>query len=101
LLSENKSLLENDHYLFFQIGVFLEMIFLNAGLIYKSNMSQRQLIVSQEKVIEEYEKGQTILLKMEHTREQISRDLHDDVGATLSSVKAYSEILKDNPGNTL
>ena len=101
LLSENKSLLENDHYLFFQIGVFLEMIFLNAGLIYKSNMSQRQLIVSQEKVIEEYEKSQALLLKMEHTREQISRDLHDDVGATLSSVKAYSEILKDNPGNSV
>jgi signal transduction histidine kinase len=101
LLSENKSLLENDHYLFFQIGVFLEMIFLNAGLIYKSNMFQRQLIISQEKIIEEYEKSQTLSLKMEHTREQISRDLHDDVGATLSSVKAYSEILKNNPGNTV
>jgi ligand-binding sensor domain-containing protein len=30
-------------------------------------------------------------------RNRIHRDLHDDVGATLSSVKAYSEILKDNP----
>jgi len=101
LLGRNKSLLEDDHYLFFQIGVFLEMIFLNAGLIYKSNMSQRQLIISQGKIIEEYEKSQALSLKMEHTREQISRDLHDDVGATLSSVKAYSEILKDNPGNTV
>ena len=101
LLDRNKSLLENDHYLFLQIGVFLEMIFLNAGLIYKSNMFQRQLIISQEKIIEVYEKSQALSLKMEHTREQISRDLHDDVGATLSSVKAYSEILKDNPGNTV
>jgi len=32
-------------------------------------------------------------------RKRISRDLHDDVGSTLSSVKAYSEILKDNPDN--
>jgi len=32
-------------------------------------------------------------------RRRISRDLHDDVGATLSSVKAYSEILKENPDN--
>jgi signal transduction histidine kinase len=101
LLSMNKSLLENDHFLYFQIGVFLEMICLNAGLIYKSNMFQRQLILSQEKIIEEYEKSQALSLEMEHTREQISRDLHDDVGATLSSVKAYSEILKDNPGNTV
>jgi signal transduction histidine kinase len=101
LLSMNRSLLENDHFLYFQIGVFLEMICLNAGLIYKSNMFQRQLILSQEQIIEEYEKSQALSLKMEHTREQISRDLHDDVGATLSSVKAYSEILKDNPGNAV
>jgi signal transduction histidine kinase len=101
LLSMNRSLLENDHYLFFQFGVFLEMICLNAGLIYKSNMFQRQLILSQEQIIEEYEKSQALSLEMEHTREQISRDLHDDVGATLSSVKVYSEILKDNPGNTV
>ncbi|MGZ8504917.1 MAG: two-component regulator propeller domain-containing protein, partial [Flavitalea sp.] len=32
-------------------------------------------------------------------RNRLHRDLHDDVGATLSSVKAYSEILKDNPDN--
>ena len=32
-------------------------------------------------------------------RNRLHRDLHDDVGATLSSVKAYSEILKDNPNN--
>lgn len=32
-------------------------------------------------------------------RNRLHRDLHDDIGATLSSVKAYSEILKDNPDN--
>lgn len=40
-------------------------------------------------------------LKLFQVRNRISRDLHDDVGATLSSVKAYSEILKDNPDNPL
>lgn len=34
-------------------------------------------------------------------RNRLHRDLHDDVGATLSSVKAYSEILKDNPDNAV
>lgn len=38
-------------------------------------------------------------LKILKIRNQIHRDLHDDVGATLSSVKAYSEILSNNPGN--
>ncbi len=40
-------------------------------------------------------------LKIFAVRQRIHRDLHDDVGATLSSVKAYSEILKDNPDNLL
>lgn len=40
-------------------------------------------------------------LKLFQVRNRISRDLHDDVGATLSSVKAYSEILKGNPDNPL
>lgn len=34
-------------------------------------------------------------------RNKIIRDLHDDIGATLSSVKAYSEILHDHPENLL
>lgn len=38
-------------------------------------------------------------LKIYAVRQRLHRDLHDDVGATLSSVKAYSEILKDNPDN--
>jgi hypothetical protein len=38
-------------------------------------------------------------LKIFAVRQRIHRDLHDDVGATLSSVKAYSELLKDNPDN--
>ncbi len=40
-------------------------------------------------------------LRVLQVRNRLHRDLHDDVGATLSSVKAYSEILKDNPDNTL
>ena len=44
-------------------------------------------------------KEQLHIQKELEIRNRISRDLHDDVGATLSSVKAYSEILKDNPNN--
>jgi ligand-binding sensor domain-containing protein len=38
-------------------------------------------------------------LRILQVRNRLHRDLHDDVGATLSSVKAYSEILRDNPDN--
>lgn len=40
-------------------------------------------------------------LRVFQVRNRLHRDLHDDVGATLSSVKAYSEILKDNPNNSV
>jgi len=40
-------------------------------------------------------------LKVLQIRNRIHRDLHDDVGATLSSVKAYSEILRENPNNSV
>jgi ligand-binding sensor domain-containing protein len=38
-------------------------------------------------------------IKVLQIRNVLHRDLHDDVGATLSCVKAYSEILRDNPTN--
>jgi ligand-binding sensor domain-containing protein len=40
-------------------------------------------------------------LRVLQIRNRLHRDLHDDIGATLSSVKAYSEILKDNPDNPI
>jgi len=36
-----------------------------------------------------------------NVRQKLHRDLHDDVGATLSSVKIYSEILQTNLNNPL
>lgn len=100
-LGQNKPPLEDDHILALQIGAVVEMILLNAGLVYKSRMLQTQTVNSQKQLIERYEENQDLLLRLGNIRERISRDLHDDVGATLSSVKAYSEILKDNPDNPL
>ncbi|MGZ8559668.1 MAG: ligand-binding sensor domain-containing protein, partial [Chitinophagaceae bacterium] len=40
-------------------------------------------------------------LKVFNIRQKLHRDLHDDVGATLSSIKVYSEILQTNSQNLL
>ena len=97
LLGLGKSPLENDHMLPLQIGALVEMAFLNAGLVYKSRMLQAQTVESQNQLIRRYRENQELAIRLEQVRERISRDLHDDVGATLSSIKTYSEILKINP----
>ena len=40
-------------------------------------------------------------MKVLNVRQKLHRDLHDDVGATLSSIKIYSEVLQNNGGNGL
>ncbi len=92
-----KPVFYDNHILYLQIGAFVEMIFLNAGLIYKSRMLQNQTVNSQSMLIEKYKENEELSKRLETIRGNISRDLHDDVGATLSSIKAYAEILKLNP----
>ena len=48
-------------------------------------------------LLEKYRVGQ--LLKVEKVRRSISSDLHDDIGATLSSINIYSELAKKETGN--
>jgi signal transduction histidine kinase len=98
-LGQNKSPLDDNHILVLQIGAIVELILLNAGLVYKSRMLQNLTLKSQNELIEKYAENQELLLRLGNIREKITRDLHDDVGATLSSVKAYAEILKNNQEN--
>jgi len=98
-LGFNKDPLYNDHMLALQVGALIEMVSLNAGLVYKSRMLEREIVYSQQQLIKRFEENQELMMRLANIRERISRDLHDDVGATLSSIKAYSEILKTNPKN--
>ena len=40
------------------------------------------------------------VLKMQAVRNKIASDLHDDVGSTLSSIRMYSDIVKNQPNQT-
>lgn len=98
-LSQDKSPYADDHFLSLQIGAILEMVFLNTGLVYKSKRLHNQSVTAEKELIEKYSENQDLLVRLSTIREQISRDLHDDIGATLSSVKAYAEILGRNGSN--
>lgn len=95
-LGQNKPPLEDNHIAVLQAGALLEMVWLNAGLVYKSKRLQQKTIFAQEQLIQQYRENQALSERLSSVRERLSRDLHDDVGATLSSIKAYAEILGQN-----
>lgn len=101
LFGQGLSPLDDRHMIILQVGALVEMILLNAGLVYKSKMLQNTTIRSQKQLIERYEENLELNNRIGKIREEISRDIHDDLGATLSSVKIYSEILETNSSDAI
>jgi signal transduction histidine kinase len=86
----------SDNYplsVFLEIGVFLEIICFALGLGYKSRLAEKQ------KTAYELANLQLVFdhqLQIEKVRSGISRDLHDDIGSTLSSINILSQMAKHN-----
>lgn len=76
------------------IGVVIELYFFNSGLSYKSRQVERNMIISQQHLIEELEKSKALEVRLGNIRQKISRDLHDELGATLTGIAMYSYITK-------
>lgn len=93
--------LYDGHIKFLQIGALIELLLLNAGLVYKSRMIQKQVLQANQQLIDRYRENQQLIVRLSGIREKISRDLHDDLGATLSSIKIYSELLESKENNTI
>lgn len=81
----HRSHTENYYLRYVELGIFCEFLFLNYGLIYKTRMIQKEnMRLEVEKQVELYKQ-----------RMQISSDLHDEIGATLSGIAMYSQITKE------
>jgi signal transduction histidine kinase len=83
-----------------EIAVFFELILLNTGLIYKTRLIEKNVVESQQQLIEEYKLNEDLQHKMQGIRQNISKDLHDEVGATLSGIKVFSQLAVDRPANS-
>jgi signal transduction histidine kinase len=86
-----------DIFIFPQAGIVLEVLCFTAGLSYKSRMTEKEKISSQQKLIEQLKANELLQNRMQHIRNKIAQDLHDDIGSTLSSISILSDLaLREN-----
>jgi signal transduction histidine kinase len=74
------------------LGLALEIYFFNTGLSYKTKLMETDLINTQQLLINEMKAKEKIMTENENIRDKIARDLHDNIGATLSSIAIYSKV---------
>jgi len=84
------------------MGFFFDVIFFSAAIGYnireealeKQNALKLVLQQQQELQLKELEKKEAIYQTQLQERFRMAKDLHDDIGATLSSISMYSEAIK-------
>ncbi|MEO6253307.1 MAG: sensor histidine kinase [Ferruginibacter sp.] len=90
---------------FLEISMLVETIFLSAALGYRLKMAYRQKEIYQERLLEETIKRELLALQtaqllkeqlnIKDMQNRISKDLHDDIGSSLSSLQIYSSLAKN------
>ena len=90
----------NSSLFYYEIGLFLELVFFFAGLNYKN----RTLIIAQarererlktENQMKEYEKELAVYKAQQEERQRISADMHDELGAGMTAIRLMSEIARN------
>ncbi len=90
----------NSSLFYYEIGLFLELVFFLAGLSYKN---RRQIIeqtrererLKMENERKEFEKQMAVLTAQQEERNRISTDMHDELGSGMTHIRLMSEIAKN------
>ncbi|MES2851169.1 MAG: histidine kinase [Bacteroidota bacterium] len=89
---------------FLEISMLVESVFLSAALGYRLKLAYRDKEIYQQSLLEETQKREALAvqtatllqqqLDIQEVRSSISKDLHDDIGSSLSSLQIYSSLAK-------
>ncbi len=84
-----KQMPESYYQNYMVLGVFFELLFLNYGLIYKTRL------IHEKNTKMEVQRQ----MELHQQRMNISTDLHDEIGATLSGIALYTHLANDQIKN--
>jgi signal transduction histidine kinase len=84
-----------------QMGVIIELLIFNTGLIFKARLDETEKFEIQRKLI--LERSEKDRLEKEHLKQKdrIASELHDDLGAGLSTIRFLSEVGKSKEHNKI
>lgn len=99
LASVRSSSLFSASTFYYNIGIVLELIFFLLGLSYKNRKELINRIKEQEALKmaaekQEYAKKIELIEARQEIKNRISADMHDDLGAGMTSIRLYSELAK-------
>ena len=77
---------------FMQIGVVAEVLCFILGMSLRNRQTEREKIAMQAQLIEQLQENERKQQKLQHIRNDIARDLHDDLGADLSGLSVLSNV---------
>lgn len=85
---------------YYEIGLFLELVFFLAGLNYKNRYSIIQRTKETEtlkaqNLMQQYEKEIAVFKAQQAERERISADMHDELGSGMTAIRLMSEIARN------
>lgn len=85
---------------YYEIGLFLELVFFLLGLFHKNKQSLIKEAREREKLkakdrMNEYEKEIAVYKAQQQERERISADMHDELGSGMTAIRLMSEIARN------
>ena len=76
----------------FVTGSMIEVLFFSVALAFTLREEEKDKIEAQAALIIRLKENQELSEKLQDVRNRLARDLHDDIGATLSSIAFYAEL---------